>query len=98
MPTYISLINWTEQGVKNYRDTTKRAKDFAEAVENVGGRVVDLWWTVGPYDIVTVVEAPDEETAVAALLQVGAKGNVRTTTMTAFDRKAVDRIIAKAGG
>jgi uncharacterized protein with GYD domain len=98
MPTFIVLINWTEQGIRDYRETTKRADAFAAAVEKLGGRLVSIHWTVGPYDLVTVVEAPDEETAVAALLQVGAVGNVRTMTMRAFDREAVDRIVAKASG
>jgi uncharacterized protein with GYD domain len=58
---------------------------------------VSLYWTVGPYDIVSIVEAPDEETAVAALLQVSAGGNVRSTTLRAFDRDEMSRIISKAG-
>ncbi|MET7671852.1 GYD domain-containing protein, partial [Micromonospora luteifusca] len=55
-------------------------------------------WTVGPYDLVAVVEAPDDETATAALLQLGGAGNVRTTTLRAFGREEMDRIVAKAAG
>lgn len=98
MPTFVSLITWTEQGIRGYKETVNRADAFAAAVENLGGHLVSIHWTVGPYDLVAVVEAPDEETAVAALLQVGAVGNVRTMTMRAFDREAVQRIVAKASG
>jgi uncharacterized protein with GYD domain len=97
MPIYVSLINWTDQGVKNFRDTTKRARDFASLVESGGGKVHQLLWTVGEYDIVSVVEFADEESGVAALLQVGALGNIRTTTMRAFNAQEMDGIIARTG-
>lgn len=60
------------------------------------GRLADIYWTVGPYDLVAVVEAPDDETAAAALLRLGAVGNIRSTTMRAFGRDEVEGIIAKA--
>src|SRR5215831_17104378 len=84
MTTYVSLINWTEQGIKNFRDTTQRAVEFSNLVESSGGRVRELLWTVGEYDIVCVAEFPDDETGVAALLRVGSAGNVRTNTLQAF--------------
>ena len=59
MPTYVSLIHWTDQGIKNYKDTTTRAADFSKLVESSGGRVRELLWTVGEYDLVTVVDFPD---------------------------------------
>jgi uncharacterized protein with GYD domain len=71
MPTYVSLIHWTDQGIKNYKDTTSRAADVARLVESAGGRFRELLWTVGEYDAVAVLEFPDEETAVATVLQVG---------------------------
>ncbi|MEU2285403.1 GYD domain-containing protein [Streptomyces sp. NPDC013178] len=98
MPTYVTLLNWTDQGIRNYRDTPKRAEAFAAAAEKLGAKILNLYWTVGSYDIVAVVEAPDDETATAVLLQLGGVGNVRTTTLRAFGREEMDRIIAKATG
>lgn len=97
MPRYVSLINWTEQGIKDFRDTTKRAQDFTNVVERSGGKVHELLWTVGEYDLVSVVEFPDDESGVAVLLQVGSLGNVRTTTMRAFNAQEMDGIIARTG-
>lgn len=98
MPTYISLLNWTDQGIKNYKETTKRAESVAAGIEKLGAKLVTIYWTVGPYDIVSVVEAPDDETATAALLQIGGAGNVRSTTLRAFGREDMERIVAKAAG
>ncbi|MER6982992.1 GYD domain-containing protein [Streptomyces carpinensis] len=98
MPTYVALLNWTDQGIRNYKDTVKRAEGFDAAVQKLGARLVNLYWTVGPHDLVAVVEASDDETATAALLQLGGVGNVRTTTLRAFGREEMDRIIGKAAG
>ncbi|MEU2930057.1 GYD domain-containing protein [Streptomyces sp. NPDC007251] len=98
MPTYVSLLNWTDQGIRNYKDTAKRAEAFGAAVEKLGAKLLNIYWTVGPYDLVAVVEAPDDETATAALLQIGGVGNVRTTTLRAFGREEMDRIVGKAAG
>lgn len=97
MATFVSLVNWTDQGIKSFRDSGKRADAFAEAVQQKGGSVKAIYWTLGEYDIVAITEAPDAETATAVLLQVGSLGNVRTTTLEAFDREAFDRIVAKSG-
>ncbi|MFD8329654.1 GYD domain-containing protein [Streptomyces lydicus] len=98
MSTYVALLNWTDQGVRNYKDTAKRADAFAAAAQKLGAKLLNLYWTVGPYDLVAVVEAPDDETATAALLQLGGVGNVRTTTLRAFDQEEMGRIIGKATG
>jgi uncharacterized protein with GYD domain len=97
MPTYVSLIHWTEQGIKNYKDTASRAEDFSKLVESAGGRVREMLWTVGKYDIVVVAEYPDDETGTAALLQVGSLGNVRTNTMRAFSADEMRTIIGRTG-
>jgi uncharacterized protein with GYD domain len=97
MPIYVSLVKWTDQGLKNYRDTVDRARDYSALVERLGGRTRELLWAIGEYDIVTVAEFPDDETGVAAMLQVGALGSVRTTTMRAFDAEEMTGIIARAG-
>ena len=97
MTTYVSLINWTEQGIRNFRDCTQRAEDFTKLVEGSGGTVRELLWTVGEYDIVSVVNFPDDETATASLLQVGALGNIRTKTMRAFDASQMAKVIERTG-
>jgi uncharacterized protein with GYD domain len=96
MSTYVSLVHWTEQGIKNYKETASRAEDFSKLVESSGGRVRELLWTVGEYDLVTVTEFPDDETATAALLQVGSLGNIRTNTMRAFSAEEMGGIIRRA--
>jgi len=93
MPTYVSLISWTDQGVKNFRDSTARAKDFTKLVEARGGKVRELVWTVGDYDIVSVIEFPDEASSVAALLQLASAGNIRTKTLRAYSSREMDAII-----
>lgn len=98
MSTYVTLLNWTDQGIQNYKDTAKRAEAFAAAAQKLGAKLLSLYWTVGSYDLVAVVEAPDDETVTAVLLQLGGVGNVRTTTLRAFGREEMDRIIAKAAG
>jgi uncharacterized protein with GYD domain len=97
LPTFVSLINWTEQGIRSFKDTPKRADAFAEMLQQKGGKLRDIYWTLGAYDIVAIAEAPDAETMTAALLQVAALGNVRTTTLQAFDKDALAKIISKAG-
>jgi len=95
VPTYITLLNWTDQGIRAYKNTTERTDAFVAALQKLGARLVDIYWTVGPYDLVAMVEAPDDETATAALLQLGGMGNVRTTTLRAFSREEIESVIAK---
>jgi len=97
MTVYVSLINWTDQGIRNFRDTTQRAAEFTRLVESSGGRVRELLWTVGEYDIVSVVDFPDGETAVATLLRVGSAGNIRSNTLRAFSVQEMAGIIARTG-
>lgn len=95
MATYVSLVSWTEQGAKGYADTVTRSKDVSKAAEAMGGRFVSLLWTMGPYDLVATSEFPDDETASAFALKLGAQGNVRTVTMRAYSASEMERIIAK---
>jgi uncharacterized protein with GYD domain len=95
MATYVSLIDWTQQGVASFKDTVDRYEAAAEQMEQLGVRFVDVYWTLGEHDIVAVVEAPDDETATAALLVTGAQGNVRTKTMRAFSRDEMRAVIDK---
>lgn len=97
MPRYVALINWTDQGIRNASETTARAEAFRALLQGLGGELIDLYWTLGSYDIVAVMDAPDDETATAALLKVGALGNIRSTTLRAFSSADMTRILAKAG-
>jgi uncharacterized protein with GYD domain len=93
MPTYVTLFNWTEQGISRVKDTTNRVKAVREMWESARGRVIGIWWTQGQYDGVLIHETPDEETATRLLMSVGMQGNVRTTTLTAFGEEEMERII-----
>jgi uncharacterized protein with GYD domain len=97
MPAYVTLINWTDQGVKSAKDTVDRFEAASEQLQGFGVTFSNIWWTVGPYDIVAVVEAPDEETATAGLLAAAAAGNIRTTTMHAFTADEMRRIVERIG-
>ena len=93
MKTYVVLFNWTEQGVKNYKDSPARVDAVREEWGNAGVRIKDIYWTTGHYDLVGIVEAADFETLSKALLPLGAAGNVRTTTMRAFDQDEFTRLL-----
>lgn len=97
MAVYVALINWTEQGIKGFRDSPKRANDFSSLVESMGGTVRELLWTVGQYDVVSIVDFEDEEAAVAAVLRVNSAGNIRSCTLRAFTAEEMTSIVRKAG-
>jgi uncharacterized protein with GYD domain len=97
MPTYVSLTNWTEQGIENYKDTLDRAQGAQDAIAALGGSMREIYYTLGAYDIVVIADFPDDETATAFLLKLGALGNVRSTTMRAFSRDEMARVLEKAG-
>jgi uncharacterized protein with GYD domain len=95
MPIYVGLGNWTDQGTKDFGGAVQRGNAFREAVNQAGGQVRELVWTMGAYDFIAVLEAPDDETAAVLVLRVAAAGNVRTTTMRAFDADQMTDIIAR---
>ncbi len=84
MPTYILLTTWTDQGVKNAKDTVKRREQAEQGFQDLGGRIVATYWTQGAYDIVLIADFPDEASAMVALLRLGMQGNVRSETLRAF--------------
>ena len=96
MPRYVTLINWTEQGIAGFKESVDRYEATQKQFEQLGVRLVDVYWTLGEHDIVAVVEAPDDESATAALLMLGSTGNVRTETMRAFSREEMRGVIDKA--
>src|SRR5262245_49394627 len=97
MPTFISTIKFTEQGFKGVRETTKRAAALTAAAKKVGIKVASIYWTLGAYDGLLILEADDDESATALMLQLSAEGNVHTTTARAFTAAEMDRILEKAG-
>jgi|SRR5919106_587162 uncharacterized protein with GYD domain len=95
MATFISFLSWTEQGIRNFRDTLDRATAFEKLCEQRGASLKDIYYCLGEHDIVGIVEAPDDETATALLLELGSLGNVRTRTVRAFNRDEMADIIAR---
>lgn len=97
MPTYVSLINWTDEGIRNVRDTLDRA-DRADELAKKHECSLQLYWTVGPYDLVAITEAPDEESVSAFTLEAASGGAVRTTVLRAYDREEMSSILERLGG
>ena len=96
MATFVVLGNWTAEGVKAYADAPARARANEEAAAPMGGRIVATYWTLGKYDYVTIMEAPDDETATVGLLLNGARGFSSTVTMRAFTMAEMEGIVAQA--
>jgi uncharacterized protein with GYD domain len=94
MATFISLINFTDQGIRSIKESPARYEAFRAMAEKLGVTVKDIYYTVGNYDLVVVVEGSDEA-ATAALLKVGSLGNVRTQTLRGFSVEEMKRIIGK---
>ena len=96
MASYIGLINWADQGIRTFKDSPSRADAVRELSQGMGVTTKEIYWTIGSYDRVVIMDAPDEETLTAALLSIGAGGNVRTTTMRAFTQNEFAGIVARA--
>jgi uncharacterized protein with GYD domain len=97
MPTYVALVNWTDQGIKTVSSAVERADKGAEIARNHGARFLEHYWTVGPYDVVAVVEASDEESVTAVFREIGTAGNARPTLLRAFDREEMSGILGRLG-
>jgi len=96
MPRYVVLYKFTDQGLKNVKDTVKRAQEVRKQNESRGFKVIGTYWTQGRYDIVSIVEAPDEESMTAGLFNIAATGNVHSETLRAYDEVEMSRALAKA--
>jgi uncharacterized protein with GYD domain len=90
------LILFTDQGIKNIRDTTRRADAARSEAEKIGGKFT-VYWTFGKYDGVGILEAPNDEAAMEFGIRVGSLGNVRTTTLKAFTEEEIARVVGKLG-
>jgi uncharacterized protein with GYD domain len=95
MASYICLIQFTEQGIRNIKNTVKRGDAAVAEAEKLGMKIVEEFWTMGAYDVAVVVEAPDDETISAFVLKIGALGNVKGQTLRAFRRSEMQEILAK---
>jgi len=94
MPNYVILGNWTDQGLRNVRESPKRAEAARHLAEQMGGKL-SVWYTLGKYDIVAMAEAPSDEVAYQLVLQLGSQGNLRTTTLKAWSEAEATTVIAK---
>ena len=95
MPNYIVLVNWTDQGIKNVKDSVKRAKSFEGAIEKAGAKSLGIYYTMGRYDLVAIIEASNDDAIASILYSVGRLGNVRTETLSAFSLDQAANIIEK---
>jgi uncharacterized protein with GYD domain len=93
---YVILMNFTEQGIRNVEVTIERAKSYREiAKSEFDSEVKEIYWTLGSYDVMAVVDSPDEKTATALALALASKGDVRTQTMRAFNEDEMSEILSK---
>jgi len=94
MPNYITLGNWTEQGIKTVKESPKRA-DAVAALANKLGAKMQIFYTMGRYDIVALTEAPNDDVAMQLLLEIGKLGNVKTQTLKAWTTSEATKVISK---
>jgi uncharacterized protein with GYD domain len=95
MATYIGLIQFADQGIRNVKDTVKRGDAAMAEAEKMGMKVLEEFWTMGTYDAVVVFDAPDDETMSAFMLKIGSLGNVKSHTMRAFRKNEMEKVLAK---
>jgi uncharacterized protein with GYD domain len=93
MPIYITLYNWTEQGIKNIKEAPARIRATCQSAEAAGGRVLGVFLTMGEYDLVAISEVTDDESYAAALLAQGRMGNVRSKSLRAFTAEEFEAIV-----
>ena len=95
MPSYVCLIQFKDEGIRNIQDTVKRGDAAMAEAKKMGMKIVEEYWTMGAYDGVAIIEAPDDETMSAFILKVGSLGNVKNQTLRAFRRDEMEAILAK---
>ena len=97
MAKYVVLVNWTDQGIRHVQETTQRAEQVRQLVEQMGGRLDTIFWTQGRYDLVGILDVPDDETLAAVALRISMGGATRTETLRAFEAEEMDRVLARLG-
>lgn len=95
MPTYVILGTFSDQGIRAVKDTAKRAKAFRDLAKSAGGNMKEIYWTLGLYDVVATMEAPNDETAAAIMMKAGSLGNVKSQTLRAFTENEIGSVLAK---
>ncbi len=93
MPTYVILGKYTLQGIRTIKGTTRRAEAFRNLAKRMKVKVKEIYWTMGQYDIVTIIDAPNDATATRLLLAAGSKGNVQTETMRAYNANEIGKVL-----
>lgn len=95
MATYIILSNFTEQGIRNVKDTTNRADTVRETAKKFGVTTKEIYWTLGSFDVVALFDSPDEASITALALALGQAGNVRTQMLRAFNKEEMKGVLGK---
>lgn len=95
MATYVSLVHFTDQGIRQIKQTTERATALSVMASKLGVKIKDIYWTMGAYDAVFVSDAPNDEAVAALALNLGSLGNVRTQTMRAYPADEMKKILAQ---
>ncbi len=95
MGTFVVLLDFTDQGIRTIEDSPYRADQFNEMAERAGAKIVSQYWTIGSHDGVLILEAPSEEVAASLLLALGASGNVRSTTLRAYEWAEAQGLVQK---
>ena len=96
MPKYVVLYRFTPEGAKNIKASVERARETRKENEARGFKVLSLLWTQGPYDLVSVVDAPSEQAMMAGMMNIVSAGNVTSTTMRAFDEQEMEKVLKQA--
>src|SRR5437763_15156526 len=96
MPTYISLVQFTDKGIQAAKETTRRVSDWAAKVKPMGVTIKDMYWTLGQYDQVCVFEAPNDETAASVLRAADMLRNIRTQTLRSFPSSETEAMLGKS--
>ena len=95
MAMYVGLIQFTNQGIRNIKDTVKRGDAAMAEARKLGMKITEEFWTMGAYDVVVMFDAPNDETMSAFMLKIGSLGNVKSQTLRAFRREEMENILAK---
>jgi len=95
MPTYVSLVQFTDKGIQAAKETTRRVGDWAVKVQSSGVSIKEMYWTLGQYDQVCIFDAPNDETAASVLLAADMLGNIRTQTLRAFTASEMEKILER---
>lgn len=97
MAHYVMLLRFTDQGIRNVKDTTQRAAAAQKMAGQMGAKIHTIYWTLGQYDLVITADAPDDETVAAVSVKLASLGNVSIQTLRAFDAREMDSILKKTG-